>query len=46
MNTLDEAAVRINELFESLQRAGFTEEQALTLTAATLRAGFEGQANQ
>lgn len=36
MSTMDEAAIALHELFLSLQRAGFTEQQALYLVRQTL----------
>lgn len=36
--TLDDSMVRLHEIFESLQRAGFTHAEALEIIAAVVTA--------
>jgi hypothetical protein len=43
MTPLDQDSAKMHEMFESLQRAGFTERQALHLIAFLVEEGGEGE---
>ena len=45
MTPLDQDAANMHEMFESLQRAGFTERQALQLVAFLVEESGNGGAN-